>query len=484
MSTIDDLRTIRINKMKELKKSGINPYPSSSNRSDSIKNILLKNIDEEVSVAGRIVSIRKHGSVCFFDVKDMSGVIQIYIKKDELKDNTGDLIGFQNLDLLDLGDFIEVKGITTLTQSKQFSVLAKEIKILTKAIRGLPLGFDGLKNKEERLRKRYIDLNINKEVFDRFVRRSQFWEAHREFFRSNEFLEMTTPVLEMVPGGADAKPFVTHMEAIHQDFYLRISQELYLKRLIGGGYEKVFEIGPRFRNEGMSDEHTPEHIAMEFYMAYSNYKDGMEFVKNLLLYVVDKVYGKTNFSIRGFNVDISNNWDIVDYTELLYDKYKLDIFNTNMSEITHLLDENKIDYKQKEINVNRGIDLLWKKIRATIAGPVFIVHEPKFLSPLAKSCPEKIELTERFHPIIAGSEIGNGFSELNDPIDQLERFNEQEKLREAGDDEAQMLDMDFVEMLEYGMPPTFGYGHTERVFWFLEDVPAKEGVIFPLMKRE
>ncbi|HVX92695.1 MAG TPA: amino acid--tRNA ligase-related protein, partial [Candidatus Dojkabacteria bacterium] len=277
--------------------------------------------------------------------------------------------------------------------------------------------------------------------------------------------------------------FVTHMDALDQDFYLRISQELNLKRLIGGGYEKVYEIGPRFRNEGLSDEHLPEHIAMEFYWAYSNYKEGMQFIEELFKYVAEKTFGTLKFKLGEFNVDLSKEWEVIEYSEIIKDRFGVDVFNPDMEKIIEILKKNKVKL-DGDVNVNRAIDNLWKLIRKTIEGPVFIVHEPKFLSPLAKSLPENPELTERFHPIIAGSEVGNGFSELNDPQDQLARFMEQQNLRDSGDVEAQMLDIDFVEMLEYGMAPTFGYGHSERVFWILEGVSAKEGVPFPPLKVE
>jgi lysyl-tRNA synthetase class 2 len=275
------------------------------------------------------------------------------------------------------------------------------------------------------------------------------------------------------------------MDAIDQDFYLRISQELYLKRLIGGGYEKVYEIGPRFRNEGISDEHLPEHIAMEFYWAYADYHDGMDFLKKLFEYIIESVYeDKKIFSIRGFTVDFSKDWEIIDYGETFEKTYGVSPYGITLNQVSDLLKKEKIPFDNAKSNIPRGVDSLWKKIRGTIAGPAFLINNPKYLSPLQKASVGNPDIAERCQPIIAGSELGNGWTEVNDPIDQFNRFSEQQKLRDAGDEEAQFMDIDYVEMLEYGMPPTFGYGHSERVFWFLEDVPAREGVPFPQLKNE
>ncbi len=489
MATLSEYRQTRIEKLEKLKALGINPYPPTSNKSHSNEDFINKYDSLEgknVVAAGRITSIRAHGKLAFIDLKDSTGKVQLYIKDAALSspDYTKGDLGFKDFNLLDTGDFAEGMGVLTKTQTGQISIEVKSLRLLTKAIRPLPDSWDGLKDKETRLRRRYVDTNINPDVFQRYIRRAKFWEVHREFFKKCGFYEMNIPVLESTPGGADAKPFTTHMDAIDQDFYLRISQELYLKRLIGGGYEKVYEIGPRFRNEGLSDEHLPEHMAMEFYWAYADWKEGMKFVEELYNEILDKVYdGRRQFKIRGFDVDFSKGWKVLDFSEIMKEKYGLDVLNTNTKEVEAAL--NKFHVKGNfENNLHRGIDNLWKNIRKDIAGPVFLINHPKFISPLAKSNPENINITERFQPIIAGSELGNGWSELNDPKDQYERFKEQQNLRDAGDEEAQMLDIDYVEMLEYGMPPTFGYGHSERTFWFLEDVSAREGVPFPQLKHE
>lgn len=488
MSTLSELRQIRIEKLEKLKELGIPPYPPTSYKSNP--NVFFhenfeKNEGKEVVASGRITSVRKHGKLAFVDLKDASGKIQLYIKEDALlnPDHKKGQLGFDELGLLDSGDFAEGKGVLTKTQRGEISIEVSSVRILTKSLRPLPDVWDGLKDKETRLRRRYIDTNINPDVYQRFIRRSKFWEAHRDFFKERGFMEMNIPVLETTPGGADANPFVTHMDVLNQNFYLRISQELYLKRLIGGGYEKIYEIGPRFRNEGISDEHLPEHIAMEFYWAYADWNDGMKFITDLFRYITDKVYNTQKFQIRGFDVDFSDKWEIIDYSKIFKEKFNLDIFDTDLKEVKKVLDKQhlKID---GELNFQRSIDGLWKHLRKDIKGPAFVVNEPKFLSPLAKANPENPEYAMRFHPIVAGGELGNGFSELNDPIDQFERFSEQQKLRDRGDSEAQFMDIDFVEMLEYGMPPTLGYGHSERVFWFLENVTAREGVPFPQLRHE
>jgi lysyl-tRNA synthetase class 2 len=342
---------------------------------------------------------------------------------------------------------------------------------------------DGFTNKEERLRRRYIDLNLNKEVYERFVRRSKFWQATRDFLNREGFLEINTPVLEHTTGGADANPFVTHMDALDQDFYLRISHELPLKRLIAGGYEKVYDIGPRFRNENYSDEHLPEHVAMEFYWAYADWTMGMKFMTDLIRYVMQETFGTQHFKVGKFEIDLSQEWEQWDYAEIIKKHYDLDIFNCSLEDVKKALKANKLELEQAE-NLARGIDKLWKHVRKDIAGPIWLINVPTFISPLAKVNPDRPETTQRFQAVIAGSELTNDYSELNDPQDQLRRFVEQEKMREAGDNEAMMLDIDFVEMLEYGMPPTCGFSYSERLFWVFEGVTAREGVIFPQLRRE
>ena len=489
MATLKELRESRLNKLEKLKSLGIDPYPAISQKTISNHEVLenyLELENKEVSVTGRVFSFRKHGKLSFIDLKDMSGSIQLVLKEESLRefDPRYSELSYEILDLLDTGDFIEVLGTVFTTQRGEKSIDARKVRILTKSLRPMPDSWDGLKDKETRLRRRYLDTTINEEVFQRFIRRAKFWEATRLFFKNKGFYEINVPVLEQIPGGADATPFVTHMNAIDQDFFLRISQELQLKRLIGGGYEKVYEIGPRFRNEGLSDEHLPEHMGMEFYWAYASWTEGMDFVKEMFNYIIEYVYGdKKVFSIKGMTVDFSKEWEIIDFNNIIKERYGIDVHNSTLDEVRQVIKNEKLP-ESDGVNVQRGVDALWKKIRKTIAGPAFLINHPKYISPLAKAKIEELHIAERFQPIIAGSELGNGWSENNNPLDQLNDFLEQQKMRDAGDAEAQWLDIDYVEMLEYGMPPTFGWGHSERVFWFLEDVTAREGVPFPQLKFE
>ncbi len=481
-------RQLRLKKVEELRKLGIDPYPAKSYKTHTNKALVDNFSDlenQEVVVAGRIKSLRGHGQLVFMDLFDDSGKIQIYVKSDEIATKdfaSGRSLTFEEFHLMDIGDYIEVHGTLTKTQRGEISVLAKNVRMLTKVIRPLPTE---LTDKEERFRRRYVDMAVNPEVKERMKRRALFWQAHRDFFNSKGFYEVNIPVLEHVPGGGDAVPFTTHMNALDQDFFLRISHELPLKRLIGAGFDKVYDIGARFRNEGLSDEHLPEHVAMEFYWAYADWKDGMQFIQEMFRYILEKVYGgKMQFTIRGFNVDFSKDWEIIDFNEIFKEKYGVnDIYTINLDEVKLLLEKHNIEF-DRSVNVARGVDALWKRLRKNIGGPAFLVNHPKYLSPLQKPSLENPDMVERFQPIIAGTELGNGWSEVNDAVDQYNRFVEQQRLRDSGDAEAQWLDIDFVEMLEYGMPPTFGYGHSERVFWFLEDVTAREGVPFPQLKSE
>ena len=488
MATLQDFRNERLRKLDELKKLGVNAYPASVKRDLKVQEVTdkfeeLK--DQQKFVAGRIKSIRNFGKIAFIVIRDDSGELQLFLRADGLDgfDHANSELAFSEVNLLDSGDFIEAHGKVIKTQTGEISIDVDKLRILTKALRPMPSQQDGFTNKEERLRRRYIDMNVNKDVFDRFIRRSRFWQAHRDFLNQRGFSEVNTPILEHTTGGADANPFITHMDALDQDFYLRISQELPLKRLLGGGYEKVYDIGPRFRNENYSDEHLPEHVAMEWYWAYADANDGKKFTIDLFRYVYQQVYGTLQFKIRGFDVDLSKDWYEIDYEQVIKEQYGLDVFTCTLDEVKAKLAEHKLEVEKSE-NIARGIDKLWKKHRATIAGPAFLVNMPVHLKPLAKTDPNNPKIVQHFHPVMAGSELGNGYSELNDPVDQLNRFVEQQKMRDAGDDEAQMLDIDYVEMLEYGMPPACGYGHSERNFWFFEDISAREGVPFPQLRAE
>ncbi len=481
MTTLNDYRDERLKKLAEIRSLGIDPYPAKSHRNTKISAVL-NHFDEKdgqtVCVAGRIVAIRSFGKIAFVKIRDYFGEIQIFMQKTD--DIPTGHFGLKQLRLLDTGDFIEAEGTVGKSSTGEISIFADSVRLLTKSLRPLP-GYDGFTNKEERYRRRYVDMNVNPEVRERLVRRSKFWQATRDYLTQHGFVEVNTPVLEVTTGGADANPFVTHMDALDQDYYLRISQELPLKRLLGGGFEKVFDIGPRFRNEGVDDEHLPEHIAMESYAAYENYEDGIALYEGMIKYVAKETWGTLKFNVGGFEVDLDCEWPRVKYADLLMDKFGIDAFNPDREKMLTILKKNNAP-ADPEMSDARLLDNLWKLIRKTSAGPYWLIEEPLSLSPLAKKVEENPLVTQRFHPIIAGTEMGNGYSELNDPIDQLERFEEQQAMRDAGDDEAQMLDMDFVEMLEYGMPPACGWGNSERNFWLLEGVSGREAVPFPIIK--
>ena len=495
--TLDDYRNERLRKLEELRSLGIDPYPAKSSRTHHISEIL-DNFSElegqTVTIAGRITAIRSFGKLAFVKLRDMSGEVQIFMQKDD----SAPLLNVSHLKLLDTGDFAEATGLVGKSSTGELSVFSNSLRLLGKSLRPLP-GRDGFSNKEERFRRRYIDMNVNPSVRERLIRRSRFWEATREFMLSHGFIEVNVPVLERTTGGADANPFVTHMDALDEDFYLRISHELPLKRLLGGGFEKVFDIGPRFRNEGIDDEHLPEHIAFESYAAYEDYEDGMNLYEDMIKYVAEKTWGTLQFSVSGFDIDLSNGgqpWPRIKYADLLKEKFNVDVFHPDRAQLCEILrtEFNKssdksdasarksLEHTLETATTAHLIDHVWKLIRKTSAGPFWLIEEPLELSPLAKKNPANPLVTERFHPVIAGTEMGNGFSELNDPLDQLARFREQQAARDAGDAEAMMLDMDFVEMLEYGMPPACGWGNSERNFWLLEGVSGREAVPFPMMK--
>ena len=478
---LEDYRSERLKKLAALRERGIDPYPAKSHRNTKIHDVVV-HFDEkqgqEVVVAGRIQAIRSFGKLVFLKLSDQSGSVQIFMKVSTEPTPEG-MLGAKDVKLLDTGDFIEARGIVDKSQTGEISVFTDFVRLLTKTLRPLPEAFT---NKEERYRRRYVDMNVNPEVRERLIRRSKFWQATRDFMNAHGFIEINIPVLEHTTGGADAAPFTTHMNALDEDFYLRISHELPLKRLLGGGFEKVYDIGPRFRNEGIDDEHLPEHIAFESYAAYENYEDGMNLYEEMIKYVAMETWGTLKFHVGGFDIDLDQKWPRVKYADLLREKYGVDVFNPDREQLIKILKDNGVEVNF-EMTTPHLIDHVRKLIRKTSAGPYWVIEEPLSLSPLAKKSTENPLVTERFHPVIAGTEMGNGFSELNDPLDQLERFEEQQAARDAGDDEAQMLDMDFVEMLEYGMPPACGWGNSERNFWLLEGVPGREAVPFPLLRK-
>ncbi|AHB42418.1 lysyl-tRNA synthetase [Candidatus Saccharibacteria bacterium RAAC3_TM7_1] len=492
MATLKELRDERLRKLEELKKLGVDPYPATSARTHTNQEIIDKFetlSGQTVTAVGRIAGIRKFGQLAFIVLRDMSGSLQLFMKADTvdpLKPDESQL-GMNELPLLDIGDFVQATGPVIKTKTGEVSIDVRQLRLLTKSLRPMPTKQDGFTNKEERMRRRYVDMNVNDDVRQRFIRRSKFWQATRNTLLDEGFLEINIPVLESIAGGADANPFVTHMDALDQDFYLRISHELPLKRLLVAGYEKVFDIGPRFRNENYSEEHLPEHIAMEWYWAYADWEMGMEFTERMMRRIVDETWGTRQFTLSdGKQVDFGKDgehFSRISFVEVLKNEYNIDVFASSMDEIQAALKSNQLEVEKAD-NRQRSLDKLWKKYRKTLAGPVFLIDMPTFMQPLAKIQPGNPKLTEQFNLVFGGSEMCKAFSELNDPIDQYNRFKEQQAMRDAGDEEAQMMDIDYVEALEYAMPPACGFGFSERVFWSLEGVTAREGVPFPQLRQE
>ncbi|HOC97177.1 MAG TPA: lysine--tRNA ligase [Candidatus Pacearchaeota archaeon] len=470
----------RIRKLEELRKEGINPYPNKYDKKQTCLECSKSKIKSKVKTAGRLMTKRDLGKIAFCVLRDGTGDIQLVIQEKETPEKFREF--FKRY--LDSGDFVGVEGEIIKTKTGEISILVKKIEIISKSILPLPEKWKGLQDEEERYRKRYLDILMNKDVKEMFVKKAKFWNSIRNFLLEKGFLEVETPVLESSAGGAAAKPFITHHNALDLDVYLRISMgELWQKKLMVAGYEKTFEIGRQFRNEGMDMEHLQDYTQMEFYWSYANYQDGMKLVEEMYKKVAKEVFGTMKFDIHGYKVDFSKKWEIYDFETLIKKETKIDIYKADVNEIKKKLNELKIEYNPS-VDKWRLVDQLWKYCRKKISGPGFLTGQPVELSPLAKRNPEDKRKVEQFQVIIAGSEVGNGYSELNDPLDQEERFKEQSKQKEAGDEESMEHDKGFVEALKYGMPPTCGFGLSERLFAFLMGKTLRECVIFPLMKPE
>jgi len=483
MASLDEIRNTRIEKMKMLQAKGINAFPAKTAKQCFLKDVIENFEDltkkDSVILAGRVLAVRGQGALIFFNVNDGTGSLQGLLKKDEMDAEVFDLF----VNTVDLGDFVEISGKLFVTKRGEKTLQVSTWKMLAKSLLPLPDKWDGLQDEEGRLRKRYLDVIFNPEVKDMIEKRSKFWSATREFLVNKGFMEVETPILENTTGGAEAKPFITHHNALDMEVYLRISPELWLKRLMVAGFPKVFEIGRIFRNEGMDAEHLQDYTQMECYEAYSDYEKGMKFIEEMYKFVAEKTFNTLKFKIKNFDIDLGQKWEIYDYAEIIKKMTGIDIFKADLEEVEMKLKTLKVVYERGEVfNLTRAIDNLWKYCRKQIAGPGFLINVPVMMEPLAKRMESNPNLVERFQVILAGSEMGKGFSELNDPVDQAGRFAEQAKLRAEGDDEAQMTDGDFVEALEHGMPPTFGFGFAERLFSFLMDKPIRECQIFPLLK--
>ncbi|KAA0257377.1 lysine--tRNA ligase [Deferribacter autotrophicus] len=482
----------RVEKLNDLKAMGVNPYVNSFKVPFKISVIKEKYINTSnnelldkkyrVTVAGRAMAIREFGKAAFISIKDRSGVIQIYISKKDLSEEE-----YTVFKKTDIGDFIGVSGYLFKTKTGELTVFAENYKILTKALRDLPEKWHGLKDVEKRYRQRYVDLIVNDDVRELFITRSKIIQEMRKYFIENEFIEVETPMMQPIAGGATAKPFITHHNALDMTLYLRIAPELYLKRLVIGGLERVFEINKNFRNEGISTKHNPEFTMVEWYMAYADYYDQMAFTENMLSTIAQNVLGTTKITYGDYEIDLTPPWDKLTLEESI-EKY------------TDIKKEDLKDFnKAKSIAENLGIkieknwglgkivlEIFEKTVEEKLIQPTFIIDYPKEVSPLAKSKFNNPEVTERFELFIAGMEVANGFNELNDPIDQKERFQKQVEAKEAGDEEAHMMDNDYIRALEYGLPPTAGQGLgiDRLVMIFTNKNSIREVILFPHMRPE
>ena len=489
--SLNQLIQVRKEKLEKIIAKGIDPYPSMFNPTHSSKEVLSKFNELEnksVIIAGRILSIRKMGKASFFHIQDSLGKIQIFIKKDDIGED-----GYENFMLMDIGDFVGVEGPVFKTKVGEVSIKTASLTILCKAIRPLPIVkekedevYDAFNSKEQRYRNRHLDLIVNAEVRDTFVKRSKIIKEIRSYLDKMDFLEVETPVLQPIYGGANARPFTTHHNALDQRFYLRIADELYLKRLVIGGIERVYEIAKDFRNEGMDRNHNPEFTMLEFYWAYADYVDNMNLVEDM----IRKVSKKTDSDLITYDneeIDLNKPFKRVPFFDLLNENLGEDISQMSSQSLKELCNKKGLN---TEANNNYGqfLDQLMSEfVEPKLIQPTFVTDYPTAISPLAKKHRNGNEkLVERFELFIAGSEFANAFSELNDPIDQRERFESQQKLALDGDEEAHPVDENFLQAMESGMPPTGGVGiGIDRLVMLLTgNRSIKDVILFPAMKNE
>ena len=493
---LSEQEIIRRNSLQELRKLGINPYPAeeykTTHYSTDIKEDFKEN--EEVVIAGRIMSRRIMGKASFAELQDSKGRIQIYVARDEI--SPGDDKTLYNTvfkKLLDIGDFIGIKGFVFKTQMGEITVHAKELTVLSKSLRPLPIVkekdgkvYDAFSDPEMRYRQRYVDLVVNPEVRETFRKRTLLVQTIRNFFNDHGYLEVDTPVLQPIPGGAAASPFITHHNALNIPLYLRIANELYLKRLIVGGYEGVYEFSRNFRNEGMDRTHNPEFTALEIYVAYKDYDWMMDFTAKMVEKVALALHGTTKVQVGDREIDFKTPYPKVTMIDAIKEHTGIDISGMNEDQLREVCDKLEIE-TDESMGKGKLIDEIFgEKCEQHYIQPTFIIDYPVEMSPLCKKHRENPELTERFELFVNGNELANAYSELNDPIDQRERFEEQLKLHEKGDDEAMYIDYDFLRALEYGMPPTSGMGiGIDRLTMLMTNSPSIQDVLFfPQMKPE
>ena len=480
----NEIVALRRERLKELKAAGHDPFKIVGYDVDATSKKIVSDYAaydaKRVSLAGRLISKRLMGKAGFAHIRDAEGDIQLYFRIDALGEEK-----YDEFKKIDIGDIIGVKGEVFTTHKGEISVKVADFTLLTKSLRPLPEKYHGLKDTEIRYRKRYLDLIVNPEVKDVFVKRSAIIAAIRTFLNERGFIEVETPILNTIMGGANARPFITHHNTLDMDMYLRIAPELYLKRLIVGGFDKVYEMGRLFRNEGMDTRHNPEFTTMELYQAYADYTDMMDITEELYKYCAEKVLGTTLLNYQGEEVDLGKKWERVTMTDIVKKVTGIDFGGDP--------DMTAIRAQAKALGVELAPDDGWgnalykvfdEKVEETLTGPIFVIDYPVEVSPLAKRKPSDPRLTERFEFFINAREMGNAFSELNDPEDQRARFEDQVKKREKGDDEAQMMDEDYVTALEYGLPPTggLGIGIDRMVMLFTDSASIRDVLLFPTMK--
>lgn len=488
---LNDQLIVRREKMEELRAKGIDPFGKRFDRTHSaidlknaygeMENEELESKEIRVQLAGRIMTKRGKGKVGFAHIQDVTGQIQIYVRKDTIGDDQ-----YAIFKTADLGDIVGVKGIVFKTHVGELSIKVDDFQILTKALRPLPDKFHGLKDVEQRYRQRYLDLIVNPESKDIFVTRSKVIQSIRRFLDNKGYLEVETPMMHTIPGGAAARPFITHHNALDIDLYMRIALELHLKRLIVGGLEKVYEIGRVFRNEGVSTRHNPEFTMLELYEAYADFHDIMNLTEDMIVHVAQEVLGTTNIQYGEYNVDLTPKWRRIHMVDAVKEYVGVDFWQ----EMT--VEEARILAKEHGIEITEHMEVghiinefFEQKVEEKLIQPTFVYGHPVEISPLAKKNADDPRFTDRFELFIVAREHANAFTELNDPIDQRERFEAQVKERSQGNDEAHVMDEDFIEALEYGMPPTGGLGiGIDRLIMFLTNAPSiRDVLLFPTMRQ-
>ncbi|MFW6022540.1 MAG: lysine--tRNA ligase [Halanaerobiaceae bacterium] len=485
MEDLNDLMLQRREKLDELKDEDVKPYAYKYKRTHYASDVE-NNFDEleekEVSLVGRIMAIRTHGKASFADLMDNTGRIQLYVKVNIIGEEKYEF--FSNLDI---GDIVGITGTVFKTRRGQISIKVKDFKFMTKSLRPLPEKWHGLTNKETRYRQRYVDLIVNPDVKKTFELRSKIIREIRRYLEDDGFLEVETPMMHPIPGGTSARPFITHHNTLDIDLYMRIAPELYLKRLIVGGFEKVFELNRNFRNEGMSFKHNPEFTMMELYQANADYKDMMNLMENMVAHVAEEVLGTTKITYQEEEIDLTPPWRRLTMVDAVKEFTGIDFDNIkNDSEAREAAEGLGIEVEKNEVKGKILNYIFEQRVEDKLIQPTFIMDYPIEISPLATRMDENPAYTYRFEPFIYGWELGNAFTELNDPIDQKERFEDQVKQRDAGDDEAHMMDEDYVRALEYGMPPTGGLGvGVDRLIMLLTDSPSiRDVILFPTMRQE